>query len=136
MTDGNPYFVSELVASADEARVPPTVVDAVTGRLRRLDAATQEHVEQLAVVPSAVDHDLLARLVPGSEGALRAAEEGGLLTVSPDGVRFRHELTRRAVVDALPDVAPHRARTPRARGARRVGRRRPRAARAPRDRGR
>ena len=102
MTEGNPYFVSELVASADEARVPPTVVDAVTGRLRRLDAVTQDHVEQLAVVPSAVDHDLLARLVPGSEGALRAAEEGGLLAVSPDGVRFRHELTRHAIVDALP----------------------------------
>lgn len=102
MTAGNPYFVSELVASADEAGVPPTVVDAVTGRLRRLDSATQDHVEQLAVVPSAVDRDLLARLVPGSGGALRPAEEGGLLDVSPDGVRFRHELTRRAVVDALP----------------------------------
>jgi DNA-binding CsgD family transcriptional regulator/tetratricopeptide (TPR) repeat protein len=102
MTEGNPYFVSELVASADEVRVPPTVVDAVTGRLRRLDAATQQHVEQLAVVPSVVDADLLARLVPGSAGALTAAEEGGLLAVSPDGVRFRHELTRRAVVDALP----------------------------------
>ena len=102
MTEGNPYFVSELVASADEASVPPTVVDAVTGRLRRLDPATQEHVEQLAVVPSAVDADLLTRLVPGAAGALRTAEEGGLLDVSPDGVRFRHELTRRAVVDSLP----------------------------------
>lgn len=102
MTEGNPYFVSELVASADAARVPPTVVDAVTGRLRRLDAATQEHVEQLAVVPSTVDAELLARLVPGAAGALRAAEEGGLVAVSPDGVRFRHELTRRAIVDALP----------------------------------
>lgn len=102
MTEGNPYFVSELVASADEAGVPPTVVDAVTGRLNRLDVATQDHVEQLAVVPSAVDRDLLARLVPGAERALRPAEEGGLLAVSPDGVRFRHELTRRAVVDALP----------------------------------
>ncbi|GAA1808929.1 ATP-binding protein [Agromyces neolithicus] len=102
MTAGNPYFVNELVASADEVHVPPTVVDAVTGRLRRLDAATQDHIEQLAVVPSAVDRDLLARLVPGSEGALRPAEESGLLAVSPEGVRFRHELTRRAVVDALP----------------------------------
>lgn len=101
-TDGNPYYVSELVASADKAGVPPTVVDAVTGRLRRLDTATQDHVEQLAVVPSAVDTALLAVLVPGSAGALRAAEEGGLLTVTPEGVRFRHELTRRAIVDALP----------------------------------
>lgn len=102
MTRGNPYFISELVASADAARVPPTVVDAVTGRLRRLDQATQDDVEQLAVVPSAVDAVLLARLVPGAEGALRAAEEGGLLTVRTDGVQFRHELTRQAIVDALP----------------------------------
>ena len=102
MTEGNPYFVSELVASADESGVPPTVVDAVTGRLRRLDPATQDHVEQLAVVPSVIDHALLARLVPGGAGALRAAEEGGLLTVDAEGVRFRHELTRRAIVDALP----------------------------------
>ncbi|MEI5584190.1 MULTISPECIES: ATP-binding protein [unclassified Agromyces] len=102
LTEGNPYFVSEIVASADAARVPPTVVDAVTGRLRRLDAATQDHVEQLAVVPSPVAPDLLARLVPGGAGAVRAAEEGGLLVVEPDGVQFRHELTRRAVVDGLP----------------------------------
>ncbi|WP_205647629.1 ATP-binding protein [Agromyces badenianii] len=101
-TEGNPYFVSELVASADETGVPPTVVDAVTGRLRRLDPSTQDHVEQLAVVPSTVDRALLVSLVPGSEGALRAAEEGGLLEVHPEGVRFRHELTRRAIVDALP----------------------------------
>jgi DNA-binding CsgD family transcriptional regulator/tetratricopeptide (TPR) repeat protein len=100
-TSGNPYFVSELVASADEASVPPTVVAAVTGRLRRLDRLTQDHVEQLAVVPFLANPQLLERLVGGT-GALRAAEEGGILEVSPDGVRFRHELTRRAVVDALP----------------------------------
>ena len=101
-TSGNPYFVSELVASADEERVPPTVVAAVTGRLRRLDRVTQDHVEQLAIVPFMVDAELLGRLVTDSAGALRAAEEAGLLDVSTDGVRFRHELTRRAVVDALP----------------------------------
>jgi DNA-binding CsgD family transcriptional regulator len=100
-TSGNPYFVSELVASADEASVPPTVVAAVTGRLRRLDGVTQDHVEQLAVVPFTVGRELLDRLV-GGPGVLRAAEEGGILAVSPEGVRFRHELTRRAVVDALP----------------------------------
>ncbi|WP_448002598.1 ATP-binding protein [Agromyces bauzanensis] len=102
LTGGNPYFVSELVATADAARVPPTVVDAVAARLRRLDPATQEHVEQLAVVPSAVGPAELSRLVPGGAGALSAAEEGGLLTVRPDAVQFRHELTRRAIVDALP----------------------------------
>ena len=101
LTRGNPYFVSEVVASADAAHVPRTVVDAVIGRLHRLDATTREHVEQLAVIPSAVSSAELARLVSGGAGALDAAEERGLLTVRPDGVQFRHELTRRAVVDAL-----------------------------------
>ncbi|WP_353814705.1 ATP-binding protein [Agromyces sp. SYSU T00266] len=102
LTRGNPYFVTELVASADADGVPPTVVDAVTGRLRRLDPAEQDDVEQLAVMPALVGPDLLARLVSGGPGALRAAEERGLLSVRPEGVQFRHELTRRAVVDGLP----------------------------------
>ncbi|MGW9629465.1 ATP-binding protein [Agromyces sp. NPDC055520] len=102
LSRGNPYFVSELVTSADAAQVPRTVVDAVTARLHRLDAVTQGRVEQLAVVPSAVGADELARLVPEGSSSLAVAEEGGLLTVRPDGVQFRHELTRRAIVDALP----------------------------------
>ncbi|MFD4422293.1 ATP-binding protein [Agromyces sp. NPDC058484] len=102
LTDGNPYFVSEIVSSADAAHVPRTVVDAVTSRLRRLDRSIQAHVEQLAVVPSAIGPSELARLVPGGPGALSDAEEAGLLTVRPEAVQFRHELTRRAIVDALP----------------------------------
>ena len=69
LTGGNPYFVSELVASADTAHVPPTVVDSVRSRLRRLDPATRANVEQLAVMPAAVAVDELARLVPGGVAA-------------------------------------------------------------------
>jgi hypothetical protein len=90
LSDGNPYFVSELVASAVGSSVPPTVVDAVLGRLRRLPPAHQEIIEQLAVVPSALDRQLVAAL------------ERGLLTVRPEQISFRHELTRRAIADALP----------------------------------
>ena len=53
-------------------------------------------------MPAAIAVDELARLVPGGSGVLREAEERGLLTVQPEIVRFRHELTRRAIVDALP----------------------------------
>lgn len=102
LTGGNPYFLSELVATADTSTVPPTVVDAVLARLRRLEVHTRQSVEQLAVVPSAIGPAELARLVPGGTGVLSPAEEGGILTVRPDAVRFRHELTRRAIVDALP----------------------------------
>ncbi|GAA1954634.1 ATP-binding protein [Agromyces allii] len=104
LTRGNPYFVGELVASADAEHVPRSVVDAVTGRLHRLPAETRLQVEQLAVIPSAVAPAEVARLVPGGAAALGPAEERGLLTVRPDGVVFRHELTRRAIVDAMPSA--------------------------------
>jgi predicted ATPase len=101
LSDGNPYFVSELVASAVGSNVPPTVVDAVLGRLRRLSPAHQDIVELLAVVPSSIDRQLLDALV-SDHSAIAAAEQRGLLTVQPGHVAFRHELTRRAIVDALP----------------------------------
>ena len=101
MTSGNPFFVTEVLAAGDGDRVPSTVVDAVLARVRRLDPATQDALEQLAVVPSVVERWLVDALVPGGLAALAAAEEHGLLTVSPASVAFRHELARRAVADSV-----------------------------------
>jgi DNA-binding CsgD family transcriptional regulator/energy-coupling factor transporter ATP-binding protein EcfA2 len=101
LTSGNPFFVTEVLAGGQGERVPATVVDAVLARVRRLDPATQEALEQLAVVPSTVERWLVEVLVAGGLAALVAAEERGLLTVSPAAVAFRHELTRRAVADSL-----------------------------------
>jgi DNA-binding CsgD family transcriptional regulator/energy-coupling factor transporter ATP-binding protein EcfA2 len=102
LTAGNPFFVAEVLAGGDDGRVPSTVVDAVLARVRRLNAATQDVLEQLAVVPSTVERWLVDALVAGGLAALAAAEEHGLLTVSPASVAFRHELARRAVADSLP----------------------------------
>ena len=101
MTSGNPFFVAEVLATGDGDRVPSTVADAVLARVRRLDPATQDALEQLAVVPSVVERWLVDALVAGGLAALVAAEERGLLTVSPASVAFRHELARRAVADSV-----------------------------------
>jgi DNA-binding CsgD family transcriptional regulator len=101
LTSGNPFFVAEVLASAHGDSVPPTILDAVLGRVRRLDAATQDVLEQLAVVPSTLDRWLVDALAPDSLASLAAAEQRGLLTVLPTRVAFRHELTRRAIADAL-----------------------------------
>jgi DNA-binding CsgD family transcriptional regulator/energy-coupling factor transporter ATP-binding protein EcfA2 len=102
LTSGNPFFVTEVLAAGDGDRVPATVVDAVLARVRRLDPATQDALDQLAVVPSMVERWLVDALVAGGLAALAAAEEHGLLTVSPASVAFRHELTRRAITDSVP----------------------------------
>ena len=59
LTGGNPFFVTEALASP-ESDVPPTVVDAVLARVRRLSAPAQTAIEQLAVVPAGVEFGLLA----------------------------------------------------------------------------
>jgi DNA-binding CsgD family transcriptional regulator len=107
-TSGNPFFVQELLASAQGDRVPRTIVDAVLARARRLDPPVQDVLEQLAVVPSALERWLVDALVPdgvpGRATALAAAEQGGLLTVSARRISFRHELTRRAIAGSLPSA--------------------------------
>ncbi|MDN3358758.1 LuxR family transcriptional regulator [Actinomadura sp. DC4] len=102
VTSGNPFFVSEVLASGGTGQVPYTIVDAVLARVRHLPEDAQDALEQLAVVPSALDRWLVDALVPGGLTALARAEERGLLVVSPVRVAFRHELTRRTIVDALP----------------------------------
>ncbi|SFC48149.1 Predicted ATPase [Nocardioides terrae] len=101
LTDGNPYLVTELLASADGRAVPASVVDGVLGRLHRLPADVQALVEQLAVLPGAVGHELVDVLAAGGWSGLVEAEDAGLVRVVGGAVAFRHELTRRAVVDAL-----------------------------------
>ncbi|WP_244927824.1 LuxR family transcriptional regulator [Nocardioides sp. W7] len=99
-TGGNPFLVHELLASPDA--VPSSVVDLVLARLHRLDPDSRDAVERLSVITSTADRPLVDALVPGGLAALAGAEEHGLLLVEPRQVGFRHELTRRAVVDALP----------------------------------
>jgi DNA-binding CsgD family transcriptional regulator/tetratricopeptide (TPR) repeat protein len=103
LTSGNPFFVHELLVSADGDQVPPSIADAVLARVRPLDPGTQDVLEQLAVVPAALDRSLLGELAgPAATAALAVAEQRGLLTVSARGVAFRHELTRRAIEGAVP----------------------------------
>jgi len=104
MTSGNPFLVAEVVASGDPTGVPPSIAAAASARLSTLDDTTRAAVEVLSVVPSAVERWLVDAVVSGGLSALGPAEERGVLTVSPTRVAFRHDLTRRAVVDSLSAV--------------------------------
>ncbi|HEY7224074.1 MAG TPA: AAA family ATPase [Micromonosporaceae bacterium] len=102
MTSGNPFLVAEVIAAGDVSHVPPSIAEAVGARLSTLDDDARDAVERLAVVPSAAERWLVEAVVPGGLAALALAERQGVLSVSPTRVAFRHELTRRAVADALP----------------------------------
>jgi DNA-binding CsgD family transcriptional regulator/tetratricopeptide (TPR) repeat protein/energy-coupling factor transporter ATP-binding protein EcfA2 len=99
LTDGNPFFLTEILASPD-GPIPASVADAVLARVGQLSSATQDALTQLAVLPGAVEGWLVDRLVPERQ-ALVEAEAHGLIRVDALGVTFRHELARRAVVESM-----------------------------------
>ncbi|WP_020393050.1 ATP-binding protein [Kribbella catacumbae] len=102
VTAGNPFLVSEVLASGATDVVPGKVIDAVQSRIRNLPLGTLAAVEQLAVLPCAIDRWLAEELTDGDLTELAEAEERGLMAVTDEHVSFRHELTRRAIADRLP----------------------------------
>ena len=101
LTGGNPLFVTEVTAAGDTS-VPTSVQDAVTGQLDQLSPPTRELVEFIAMVPGQVDWPLLEALAGTDRLDVREGVQRGLLELTERGVRFRHELQRRAVEDSLP----------------------------------
>jgi DNA-binding CsgD family transcriptional regulator/tetratricopeptide (TPR) repeat protein len=102
LTGGNPFFVTELLASENE-EVPASVRDAVLARIHQLSPGARAVVESVAVVPSRAETWLVPRDPAGIDECVSTA----LLRADGDFVSFRHELARRAVEDAIP---PQRAR--------------------------
>jgi DNA-binding CsgD family transcriptional regulator len=101
VTRGNPFFVTEALASPGEA-VPASVLEAVLARVRRLGPECRDALERLSVVPAQVDDALAATLLGPGLQALAEAEVAGVLEVRAGGLAFRHELARRAIEHSLP----------------------------------
>ena len=99
VTGGNPFYVSEIVEAGWPA-VPPTVRDVVAARLVRLSTATRRAVETAAVTGTRVDLPLLTSVLEAS--SVDECLATGILVADESGVRFRHELVRRAVEAGIP----------------------------------
>jgi ATP/maltotriose-dependent transcriptional regulator MalT len=105
-TGGNPFFVTEVLAS-EESGVPPTVRDAVLARAARLSPKARELLDLASVVPTRVELPLLSAATGPAFAALDELLGAGMLSLSLQSIAFRHELARQALEGALP---PLRAR--------------------------
>ena len=111
VTGGNPFFVTEVLATAAE-RVPPTVRDAVLARAGRLSSPARRLLEATAVVPGRIELWLLEAVAPELAERLEECVASGMLVAGRGDVGFRHELARVAVEESVPPdrrVALHRA---------------------------
>jgi DNA-binding CsgD family transcriptional regulator len=97
---GNPFYVTEVLAAADDDAVPASVRDAVALRVAGASPAARDVAELAAVVPGAAE----LRLFGDRAAAIDECIAAGLLTLRDDAVAFRHDLARRAVEDAISPI--------------------------------
>ena len=100
LTDGNPLFVTEVLASGVEG-VPASVQDSVLARAARLSPGARRVLELASVVPSGAERSLIETILEPIEEQLVECARQELLRIDENAVSFHHELTRRAVESAL-----------------------------------
>ncbi|MEU4765924.1 BTAD domain-containing putative transcriptional regulator [Actinosynnema sp. NPDC023794] len=104
-TGGNPFFITELLTSADPTGTPPpSVRDTVRRRLHALDDRTRDWLDVLSVAGRDLDVDLLEA---ATSTEVRLTPHITHLVTEPDAgvVRFRHPLFAEA---AYADLTPTR----------------------------
>lgn len=99
-TGGNPFFITEILASHTEG-IPPSVRDAVLVRFSRLSAPARSIIELASLIPGAAEEWLIREILQPEPVALDECMERGMLRPVGNGVAFRHELARRSIEDSL-----------------------------------
>ncbi len=118
-TEGNPFFVTELLRHLDETErrdtealdvldLPLRVVTLIEGRVARLRTAARTSIEIAAVVGTEFDPDVVADVMGCDRAALRALleEVGAAAVVRPADesgrtFAFTHGLVRQALYDSI-----------------------------------
>jgi DNA-binding CsgD family transcriptional regulator/tetratricopeptide (TPR) repeat protein len=97
-TAGNPFFISEIVATSGHG-IPVTVRDAVLARAAKLKPRGGRLLELAAVIGTRIAYRVLDALTHA--GGLADCIAVGMLQEDSDGVAFRHELARQAILGSI-----------------------------------
>ena len=101
LTGGNPFYVTEVLQAGME-QVPPSARDAVLARAARLSAGSREVLDVAALTGSRVEVRLLESVTGRQPSAIDQLLVSGLLVWEGAWMRFRHEIARLAVAQAVP----------------------------------
>jgi ATP/maltotriose-dependent transcriptional regulator MalT len=100
LTDGNPLFVTELLASGVE-KVPSSVQDSVLARAAKLSPGARRLLDLVSVIPGESERSMIDTVLGPTEEHTTECARQGLLRVDANTLSFHHELIRRAVESAL-----------------------------------
>jgi DNA-binding CsgD family transcriptional regulator/tetratricopeptide (TPR) repeat protein len=101
LTGGNPFYVTEVI-QAGMTEVPPAARDAVLARAVRLSGESRGVLDVAALIGARNDLPLIESVTACPPRALDEILASGLLTGDGGWLRFRHEIARLAVEQAIP----------------------------------
>jgi len=101
LTGGNPFYITEVL-QAGMREVPAAARDAVLARVARLGAPARELLNAGALLGTKVDPAQIEAALPGSAVLLDEILASGLLTEDGRRLRFRHEIARLTIEQAIP----------------------------------
>jgi DNA-binding CsgD family transcriptional regulator/hydroxypyruvate isomerase len=100
-TQGNPFFVTEVLACADAT--PPTAVrDAVLARAARLSPRARDVLDLVCMAPAGLEADIIDAVIGAEADVIDECLAVGLLQRDDELLRFRHELARGSIEAACP----------------------------------
>jgi DNA-binding CsgD family transcriptional regulator/tetratricopeptide (TPR) repeat protein len=100
-TGGNPFYATEVMQTGLD-RVPPSARDAVLARAARLGPQALGVLHVATLIGATVEPWLLEQAAATSPEMVDELAESGLLVADGAALRFRHEIARRAVEEAIP----------------------------------
>jgi hypothetical protein len=100
LTGGNPFYITEVL-QAGMREVPAAARDAVLARAARLDAQARELLDVAALLGTRVKPELIETVAPGSAALVDEILASGLLAEDGGWLRFRHEIARLTVEQAI-----------------------------------
>jgi DNA-binding CsgD family transcriptional regulator/tetratricopeptide (TPR) repeat protein len=101
LTGGNPFYVTEVIR-AGMSEIPAAARDAVLARAVRLSEGSREVLDVAALIGTRSDLPLIESVTGCSPSAVDEILASGLLAEDGEWLRFRHEIARLAVEQAIP----------------------------------
>ncbi len=101
LTGGNPFYVA-VVLELGSANVPASAREAVLARIARLSPAARRVLDAAALIGPNVAVPLLRRVAATDVEAVDGCLGAGVLVSEHDHFRFRHEIARIAIDEAVP----------------------------------
>ncbi len=99
-TGGNPFFVTETIAS-ETSGIPSSIRDAVLARIARSSPAGHAVLEAAAVIGPRIEPPLLAEIVGAESPAIDECIGIGMLIAQGGALAFRHELARQTILESI-----------------------------------